>query len=134
MQGLQGDAFPDRGVHRDVAENARRVVTDAETAAWAPPDKPFTTLIVTFAAVGGCRCAAVARHRSAADREAHQAMGLHKGLGASAPTSARRSPPRDFFGRRPVDAGRKVIPETKKAALSGGLSRERRTDHMRWRR
>lgn len=81
MQGLQGDAFPDRGVHRDVAENARRVVTDAETAAWAPPDKPFTTLILTFAAVGGCLCAAVARHRSAADREAHQAMGLHKGWG-----------------------------------------------------
>lgn len=85
MQDPQGNAFPNRGVYLEVVENARLVITDAYTTAWEPSGKPFMTLIVTFEAVaGGCRYTARARHWSVADREAHEAMGFHRGWGICA--------------------------------------------------
>ncbi|WP_407519559.1 SRPBCC family protein [Methylobacterium oryzisoli] len=85
MRGPDGSEFPNRGVYLEVVENERLVFTDAYTAAWEPSDKPFMTAIVTFAdEAGGTRYTARARHWSAADREAHEAMGFHEGWGRCA--------------------------------------------------
>jgi uncharacterized protein YndB with AHSA1/START domain len=77
--------MPLRGVYLDVAENERLVFTDAYTKAWAPSDKPFMTVIVTFENQGGKTLyTALVRHWTVADREAHEKMDFHKGWGQCA--------------------------------------------------
>jgi uncharacterized protein YndB with AHSA1/START domain len=84
MRGPDGAEFPNRGVYLEVVPDARLVVTDAYVAAWEPAEKPFMTLIVTFAPeTGGTRYTATVRHWSVADREAHEAMGFHDGWTAA---------------------------------------------------
>jgi uncharacterized protein YndB with AHSA1/START domain len=85
MRSPDGQDMPNGGVYLEVVENERLVVTDAFTEAWVPSEKPFMTLILTFAEEeGGTRYTARVRHWTVADREAHEAMGFHEGWGICA--------------------------------------------------
>ncbi|MGX7708062.1 SRPBCC family protein [Methylobacterium sp. Gmos1] len=85
MRGPDGTEFASSGVYLELVENARIVFTDAYTRAWEPAQKPFFTGIITFAAEGDAtRYTALARHWSAEDRAAHEAMGFHDGWGRCA--------------------------------------------------
>ena len=85
MRAPDGSEFPNPGVYLEVVEDERLVLTDAYTAAWEPSGKAFMTAIITFAdEAGGTRYTARIRHWSAADREAHEAMGFHQGWGQCA--------------------------------------------------
>jgi uncharacterized protein YndB with AHSA1/START domain len=82
MRSPDGNEFPNRGVYLEVVKNERLVSTDAYTEAWQPADKPFMTLVLSFEPEAGqTRYTARVRHWSVADREAHEAMGFHKGWG-----------------------------------------------------
>ena len=85
MRSPEGREMPNRGVYLKVVENERLVFTDAYTQAWEPSQKPFMTVILTFEDEGGrTRYTARVRHWTAADREAHEAMGFHEGWGRCA--------------------------------------------------
>jgi uncharacterized protein YndB with AHSA1/START domain len=85
MRGPDGKDFPMRGVYLEIVANERLVFTDAYTEAWAPSEKPFMTVILTFADEGGkTRYTARVRHWSVADRETHEKMGFHQGWGQCA--------------------------------------------------
>ena len=85
MQGPDGTEFPNRGIYLEIVENERLVFTDAYVSAWEPSEKPFMTVIITFAdEAGGTRYTALVRHWSAADRETHEKMGFHEGWGIAA--------------------------------------------------
>lgn len=85
MRGPDGADMPCRGVYLEVVPHERLVVTDAYTAGWQPSEKPFMTVIVTFADEGGrTRYTARCRHWTAEDREAHEKMGFHEGWGQCA--------------------------------------------------
>jgi uncharacterized protein YndB with AHSA1/START domain len=82
MRGPDGNEFPNRGIYLEVVPNQRLVFTDAFTEAWAPSQKPFMTVILTFEDEGGkTRYTARVRHWTIADREAHETMGSHTGWG-----------------------------------------------------
>src|SRR5258707_8293862 len=82
MRDPQGGELPNRGVYLDVVKNERLVFTDAYCEAWAPSQKPFMTVILTFAEESGkTRYTARVRHWTVADREAHEKMGFHEGWG-----------------------------------------------------
>ena len=85
MRGPDGSEFTSRGVYLELVENARIVFTDAYGCAWEPAEKPFFTGIITFTPEdGGTRYTALARHWTAEDRAAHEAMGFHDGWGRCA--------------------------------------------------
>ena len=85
MRSPEGREILNRGVYLDVVENERLIFTDAYTQAWEPSPKPFMTVILTFEDEGGrTRYTARVRHWTAADREAHEAMGFHEGWGRCA--------------------------------------------------
>lgn len=85
MRSPEGNEIACRGVYLEVVDNEKLVFTDAYTAAWEPSQKPFMTVIVTFAdEAGGTRYTARVRHWTAADREAHEKMGFHEGWGQCA--------------------------------------------------
>lgn len=82
MRSPEGDEFPNSGVYLEVVENERLVFTDAYTSAWEPAEKPFMTVVLTFAEEAGkTRYTARVRHWSVADREMHEQMGFHTGWG-----------------------------------------------------
>lgn len=82
MQGPDGTEMPNRGVYLEVVKNERLVFTDAFTAAWEPSAKPFFTCVLTFEEEDGkTRYTARARHWTAEDCKAHEAMGFHVGWG-----------------------------------------------------
>jgi uncharacterized protein YndB with AHSA1/START domain len=82
MAGPDGTEFPSRGVYLEVVPNQRLVFTDAYTEAWQPSEKPFMTVVLSFADEGGkTRYTARVLHWSVADREAHEKMGFHEGWG-----------------------------------------------------
>ncbi|MEQ6291631.1 SRPBCC family protein [Vogesella sp. GCM10023246] len=82
MRDPDGNDYPNAGVYLEVIPNQKLVITDAYSRAWQPAEKPFMTVILTFAAeAGGTRYTALVRHWSVADREAHEAMGFHSGWG-----------------------------------------------------
>ena len=85
MKAPDGTEMPMRGIYLEVVQDERLVTTDAYTSAWTPSEKPFLTIILTFEAEAGkTRYTARVRHWSVADREAHEAMGFHKGWGLCA--------------------------------------------------
>ncbi len=85
MRSPDGTDYPNRGVYLDVVPGELLVFTDAYSEAWTPSPKPFMTVILTFAAEnGGAHYAIRVRHWTAADREAHEAMGFHQGWGRCA--------------------------------------------------
>jgi uncharacterized protein YndB with AHSA1/START domain len=80
MRGPDGQDMPNRGVYLEVIKNERLVFTDAYTKAWEPAENPFMTVELTFNDVGGkTDYTARVKHRSVADREAHEKMGFHQG-------------------------------------------------------
>ena len=80
MRSPEGEEFPSAGVYLEVVPNEKLVFTDAYGAGWQPSRKPFFTAMVTFADEGGkTRYIATARHWTAEDRQAHEAMGFHQG-------------------------------------------------------
>ena len=82
MRGPDGKDLPNHGVYLEVVPNQRLVSTDAYVKAWEPSEKPFMTLILTFADEGGkTRYTARVRHWTVADREMHEKMGFHQGWG-----------------------------------------------------
>ena len=85
MRSPEGQDLPNRGVYLEVMPDTRLVVTDAYSAAWIPSEKPFLTVILTFAdEAGGTRYTARARHWTLEDRQAHEAMGFAEGWGTCA--------------------------------------------------
>ena len=85
MRSPDGQDLPNRGVYLEVVPDTRLVVTDAYTSAWVPSEKPFLTVILTFAdEAGGTRYTARARHWTLEDRQAHEAMGFERGWGICA--------------------------------------------------
>lgn len=82
MQGPDGTEVPNPGVYLEVVKNERIVFTDAYTSAWVPSAKAFFTGVLTFEDEGGkTRYTARARHWSAEDAKAHEALGFHVGWG-----------------------------------------------------
>lgn len=81
MQGPDGTEIPCPGVYLEVVPNERLVSTDAYTKPWEPSEKPFMTLILSFADAGAGKTNYTARvvHWTEADREAHEKMGFHEG-------------------------------------------------------
>lgn len=85
MRSPEGQDLPNRGVYLEVVPDTRLVVTDAYRSAWVPSEKPFLTVILTFAdEAGGTRYTARARHWTLEDRQAHEAMGFEQGWGLCA--------------------------------------------------
>jgi uncharacterized protein YndB with AHSA1/START domain len=85
MRDPEGHEFPNRGIYLEVVPNERLVFTDAYTEAWAPSQKPFMTVILTFEEhAGKTLYTARVRHWTAEDREAHEKMGFHEGWGQCA--------------------------------------------------
>ena len=58
-------------------DNERLVLTDAFTTAWAPWEKPFMTVILSFEDLGGdkTKYTAPVHQGTVADREAHEERG-----------------------------------------------------------
>ncbi|GLK57026.1 uncharacterized protein YndB with AHSA1/START domain [Methylopila capsulata] len=82
MRSPEGEDMPMSGVYLDAVPNEKIVFTDAFTEAWKPSEKPFFVGILTFADEGGkTRYTAIARHWTAEDKAAHEAMGFHQGWG-----------------------------------------------------
>ena len=86
MRGPDGAEMPNRGVYLEVVPNEKLVFTDAFTSGWEPSEKPFMTVILTFAPEPGGKTRYVVRvrHGSVADRETHEKMGFHVGWGICA--------------------------------------------------
>ena len=85
MRGPDGKEFPNRGVYLEIVKNERIVFTDAYCKAWEPSEKPFMTVILTFAEEDGkTRYTARVLHWTVADRETHEQMGFHQGWGICA--------------------------------------------------
>ncbi len=86
MRNPEGEEFPNLGVYLEVVPDERLVVTDAFIRAWVPSEKPFMTAIITFEDAEGGKTlyTARARHWTAEDRAAHEAMGFHEGWGKCA--------------------------------------------------
>ncbi|HPE49151.1 MAG TPA: SRPBCC domain-containing protein [Hyphomonas sp.] len=86
MRGPEGEDVPLHGQYLEVIPGRRVVTTDAYTGDWVPSAKPFMTAIVTFRDLGNGTTLyrAVARHWSAEDKAAHEAMGFHEGWGMAA--------------------------------------------------
>ena len=83
MRGPDGAEYPNRGVYLEVVPNERLVFTDAYVSAWEPSDKPFMTVVLTFADAGKGKTLYTARvrHWTVADHQAHEKMGFHEGWG-----------------------------------------------------
>lgn len=85
MRSPEGEDYPNLGVYLEVVPNEKLVFTDAFTDAWAPSDKPFMVVTITFEDVGAkTRYTARVRHWSVEDREVHEKMGFHQGWGQCA--------------------------------------------------
>lgn len=84
MAGPGGESFYSEGLILAVVPNRLIAFTDALNADLRPAAEPFFTAVVTFEPSGrGTRYKAVARHKSAEDREKHESMGFHEGWSAA---------------------------------------------------
>jgi uncharacterized protein YndB with AHSA1/START domain len=89
MRSPEGEEFPMLGCYLEVVPEERLVWTNALAPGFRPADPaaaadqgPTLTAILTFQPQGGGTLyRAVAMHRSAQDRAAHEAMGFHEGWG-----------------------------------------------------
>lgn len=85
MRAPDGTDYPNAGQYLEVVPDRRLVFTDAYVGDWRPSAKPFMTGILTFddeEAEDGAtatRYTALVRHWTAADRDAHAAMGFEAG-------------------------------------------------------
>lgn len=84
MRAPDGTEYPNQGVFLEIVAPERIVFTDAFSPGWLPSAKAFMTVVVTFDDVQGRTLyTARALHWSAADCEAHEQMGFHRGWGES---------------------------------------------------
>lgn len=84
MRAPDGTEYPNQGVFLEIVAPERIVFTDAFGPGWQPSAKAFMTVVVTFEPVQGRTLyTARALHWSAADCEAHEQMGFHRGWGES---------------------------------------------------
>lgn len=84
MRAPDGTEYPNQGVFLEIVAPERIVFTDAFGPGWQPSAKAFMTVVVTFDEVQGRTLyTARALHWSAADCEAHEQMGFHRGWGES---------------------------------------------------
>jgi len=75
MRAPGGEEFANCDTYLEVVPGERLVFTDAYTSGWEPSDKPFMTVVVTFAdEAGQTRFTLRFRHWTAEDRDAHAAM------------------------------------------------------------
>jgi uncharacterized protein YndB with AHSA1/START domain len=82
MRTPDGADMPNPGVYLEVVPNEKLVFTNAYTSAWEPAEKPFMTVVLTFADEDGkTRYTARVLHWTVADRETHEQMGFHAGWG-----------------------------------------------------
>lgn len=84
MEGPQGERNDSTGCYLEVVPFERLTFTDALGPGFRPQEKPFMTATITMTSEdGGTRYRAVARHGSAADRNAHEEMGFAEGWGTA---------------------------------------------------
>lgn len=83
---VDGNEMKNDGVWLELVENEKLVFTDAYSEGWKPAPDPFMTAIVLLedGEDGGTRYTAIARHRSAETRKAHEEMGFYDGWGTVA--------------------------------------------------
>jgi uncharacterized protein YbaA (DUF1428 family)/uncharacterized protein YndB with AHSA1/START domain len=85
MNGPAGEVIDNKGQFLVVERHRRLVFTDAFVGDWAPSGKAFMVGEVEFAERGGrTHYTARARHWTAADTAAHDAMGFQQGWGVCA--------------------------------------------------
>ena len=88
MQGPDGERNDGSGCVLEVVDGQRFVWTSALTPGFRPAVTPdegwaFTALLEFEQLENGCRYRAIARHATAADAQAHSAMGFHAGWSAA---------------------------------------------------
>ena len=84
MQGPDGTQVPNPGQFLAVVPGRLLVFTDAYLGDWVPSAKPFFTCVLSFDDEDGqTRYTARARHWTAEDCAAHEAMGFHAGWGVA---------------------------------------------------
>lgn len=84
MRAPDGTEYPNQGVFLEIVAPERIVFTDAFGPGWVPSAKAFMTVQVTLEDVHGhTQYTARALHWSAADCQAHEQMGFHRGWGES---------------------------------------------------
>ncbi len=85
IRASDGREYPHGGVYLDIVPSERIVFTDAYSSAWVPSAKPFVTASITFEEQEGATLyTARVMHWTAADRDAHEAMGFQDGWGRCA--------------------------------------------------
>lgn len=72
-----------KGVYLEVLPGEKLVFTDTYAEGWKPVPEPFMTAILLLADApgGGTTYTAIARHRNADSRKAHEEMGFFDGWG-----------------------------------------------------
>ena len=84
MSAPDGTEYPSQGVFLEIVAPERIVFTDAFGPGWVPSTKAFMTAVVTFEEFHGKTLyTARAWHWNAADCQAHDDMGFHRGWGES---------------------------------------------------
>jgi uncharacterized protein YndB with AHSA1/START domain len=80
---VDGTVMANNGVYLEVVPQEKLVFTDGYTEGWKPAAEPFMTaiLLLSDAAGGGTSYTAIARHRRAETRKAHESMGFFDGWG-----------------------------------------------------
>lgn len=87
---VEGNVMDNKGVYLDVVPGERLVFTDAYTEGWKPAPDPFMTalLLLEDTPDGGTSYTAIARHRNADTRKAHEDM-ASSAAGARWPRNSR---------------------------------------------
>ena len=84
LRAPDGSEYPSQGVFLEIVAPERIVFTDAFGPGWVPSARAFMTAAVTLEDLHGKTLyTARAWHWSAADRQAHEEMGFHRGWGES---------------------------------------------------
>ncbi|MGG5823379.1 SRPBCC family protein [Falsiroseomonas sp. HW251] len=82
MQGPNGEQHDHRGCWLELVPHRRLTWTDALLEDFRPGPNPFVTATLTLEPVAeGTRYVAWVRHKDAAEREKHEAMGFQEGWG-----------------------------------------------------
>lgn len=80
---VDGTTMDNKGVYLEVVPGEKLVFTDTYTEGWKPAADPFMTAILLLSDTpdGGTTYTAIARHRTADTRKAHEDMGFFDGWG-----------------------------------------------------
>lgn len=80
---VDGTTMDNKGVYLEVVPGEKLVFTDTYTEGWKPAADPFMTAILLLSDTpdGGTTYTAIARHRTAETRKAHEDMGFFDGWG-----------------------------------------------------